>query len=48
MIKIEKIQLFLFTHDKGFFEILKEKMSWKNYEVYVDNTEEIDGLRENI
>ena len=28
-------QLFLFTHDKGFFEILKEKMSWKNYEIYV-------------
>jgi len=32
-------QIFLFTHDKSFFEVLKEKMSWKNYEMYVDNSE---------
>jgi hypothetical protein len=35
-------QLFLFTHDKGFFEILKEKMSWKAYEMYVDSTGEFE------
>jgi energy-coupling factor transporter ATP-binding protein EcfA2 len=28
-------QIFFFTHDKGFFEILKDKMSWKAYEMYV-------------
>jgi len=32
-------QIFLFTHDKGFFEILKDKMSWKSYEVYVHRDE---------
>ena len=30
-------QIFFFTHDKGFFEILKDKMSWKSYEIYVDS-----------
>lgn len=33
-------QIFFFTHDKGFFEILKDKMSWKAYEVYVDTHED--------
>ena len=33
-------QIFFFTHDKGFFEILKDKMSWKAYEIYVDEHEE--------
>ncbi len=33
-------QIFFFTHDKGFFEILKDKMSWKTYEIYVDKHEE--------
>ena len=37
-------QIFLFTHDKSFFEILKEKMSWKNYEMYVDNSEGLKNL----
>jgi len=33
-------QIFFFTHDKGFFEILKDKMSWKAYEIYVDTHQE--------
>ncbi len=33
-------QIFFFTHDKGFFEILKDKMSWRAYEIYVDEHEE--------
>ena len=32
-------QIFLFTHDKGFFEILKDKMNWKSYEIYVHRDE---------
>ena len=32
-------QIFLFTHDKTFFEILKDKMSWKSFEIYIDNSE---------
>ena len=35
-------QIFFFTHDKGFFEILKEKMPWKSYELYVDNEGEFE------
>jgi len=35
-------QIFFFTHDKGFFEILKEKMPWKAYELYVDNEGEFE------
>jgi energy-coupling factor transporter ATP-binding protein EcfA2 len=35
-------QIFFFTHDKSFFEILKEKMSWKAFEVYVDNNGEFE------
>ena len=35
-------QIFLFTHDKGFFEILKDKMKWKAYEIYVDNSGEFE------
>jgi ABC-type lipoprotein export system ATPase subunit len=30
-------QILLFTHDKNFFEVLKEKMRWKSYEIYIDN-----------
>ena len=33
-------QIFFFTHDKGLFEILKDKMSWRAYEIYVDEHEE--------
>jgi hypothetical protein len=29
-------QIFFFTHDKGLFEVFKDKMSWKAFEVYVD------------
>ena len=32
-------QIFLFTHDKGFFEVLKDKMSWKAFELYVNRDE---------
>ena len=35
-------QIFFFTHDKGFFEILKDKMPWKAYEIYVDNDGEFE------
>lgn len=35
-------QIFFFTHDKGFFEILKDKMNWKAYELYVDNEGELE------
>jgi hypothetical protein len=33
-------QIFFFTHDKALFEIFKDKMSWKAYEIYVDESEE--------
>lgn len=29
-------QIFFFTHDKGLFEVFKDKMNWKSYEIYVD------------
>ncbi len=28
-------QIFFFTHDRGLFEVFKEKMNWKAYEIYV-------------
>ena len=31
-------QVFFFTHDKSLFEILKDKMDWKSYEIYVNDT----------
>ena len=31
-------QIFFFTHDKWFFEILKKKMDWKPFEMYVDDS----------
>jgi ABC-type lipoprotein export system ATPase subunit len=31
-------QIFFFTHDKGLFEIFKDKMDWKSYEIYVNDT----------
>lgn len=37
-------QIFFFTHDKGFFEILKDEMDWKAYEVYVNR--ETEGLEQ--
>jgi len=33
-------QIFFFTHDKALFEIFKDKMSWRAYEIYVDKHEE--------
>jgi len=35
-------QIFFFTHDKALFEIFKEKMSWKSYEVYVDDKDDFE------
>ena len=42
MLKTEfnDFQIFFFTHDKALFEIFKDKMSWKAYEIYVDEHEE--------
>ena len=34
-------QIFFFTHDKELFEIYKNKMNWKKYELYLDDSEEI-------
>ena len=33
-------QIFFFTHDKRLFEILKSKMPWRAFEIYVDRHEE--------
>lgn len=33
-------QIFFFTHDKGLFEVFKDKMNWKSYEIYVDKHED--------
>jgi len=33
-------QIIFLTHDKALFEIFKEKMEWKPYEIYVDENEE--------
>jgi ABC-type multidrug transport system ATPase subunit len=35
-------QIFFFTHDKAFFEVLKDKMNWKAYEIYVDDIEDYE------
>ena len=40
--EFKDFQIFFFTHDKGFFEILKDKMSWKAYEIYVDSDGEFE------
>ncbi len=34
-------QIFFFTHDKELFELYKNKMSWKKYELYLDDSEDI-------
>ena len=34
-------QIFFFTHDKELFEIYKNKMAWKKYEIYLDDSGEI-------
>jgi len=34
-------QIFFFTHDKELFEIYKDKMNWKKYELYLDDSEKI-------
>jgi len=32
-------QIFFFTHDKGLFEIFKDKMEWKAFEIYVKQSD---------
>jgi len=34
--EFSEYQIFFFTHDKGLFEIFKEKMEWRAFEIYVD------------
>jgi len=34
-------QIFFFTHDKELFELYKNKMSWKKYELYLDDSEDV-------
>jgi ABC-type multidrug transport system ATPase subunit len=44
-------QIFLFTHDKSFFEILKDKMSWRSYEIYVkkdDKNREVPYIKNSL
>ncbi len=35
-----EFQIFFFTHDRELFEIFKEKMPWKSFEIYVDDSGE--------
>jgi len=34
-------QIFFFTHDKELFELYKNKMDWKKFELYLDDSEDI-------
>ena len=34
-------QIFFFTHDKNLFELYRNKMSWKKYELYLDDSGDI-------
>jgi len=34
-------QIFFFTHDKELFELYRNKMPWKKYELYLDDSEDI-------
>lgn len=40
--EFDNFQIFFFTHDKAMFEIFKDKMSWKSYEIYVDSEGEFE------
>ncbi len=35
-------QIFFFTHDKALFDVFKEKMDWKSYEIYVEHNGEFE------
>jgi energy-coupling factor transporter ATP-binding protein EcfA2 len=37
-------QIFFFTHDKGLYEIYKDKLNWKKYEFYLDENDDIPGV----
>lgn len=34
-------QIFFFTHDKELFELYKDKLDWKSFELYLDNSDQI-------
>jgi energy-coupling factor transporter ATP-binding protein EcfA2 len=38
----DTFQIFFFTHDKGLFDVFKNKMKWKSFEIYVDGSGEYD------
>ena len=37
-------QIFFFTHDKGLYEIYKDKLNWKKHEFYLDENDDIPGV----
>ncbi len=37
-------QIFFFTHDKELYEIYKDKLTWKKYEFYLDDHDDIPGV----
>ncbi len=37
-------QIFFFTHDKGLYEIYKNKLNWEKYEFYLDDHDDIPGV----
>lgn len=39
--EFSEFQIFFFTHDKELFEIYKNKMNWKKYELYLDDSGDI-------
>lgn len=39
--KFSDFQIFFFTHDKDLFELYKDKLDWKSFELYSDNSDQI-------
>lgn len=39
--EFDDFQIFFFTHDKELYDIFKDKLNWKRYELYLDNYSEI-------
>ena len=37
----QDFQIFFFTHDKSLFELYKDKLEWKKFELYYDDTDTI-------
>ncbi|ETR70246.1 MAG: hypothetical protein OMM_03378 [Candidatus Magnetoglobus multicellularis str. Araruama] len=42
--EFDDFQIFFFTHDKALFELYSHKMSWKKYELYLNNNDEIPTI----